>query len=118
MKKIAIVVCVLLLTITVNAQKKNKTTPKKCYVATVSETYTLEKDKQTQLGDLYSSYLKQNRNLGRAFKAEKITKEEMKAKRKPIRNKYFKNFAALVDKDKKELMKFDKETRRNCKNKK
>ena len=108
----------ILMLVSLLSMAQDSVKPQDCYVATVAETYNLSEEDKGKLTVAYEAYMKDFGAIRREMKTEKITKEEFKVKRKPIRKKYFTALGALTNLKGKELSTLDKETRGKCRPKK
>uniref|UniRef100_UPI004048B7A8 hypothetical protein n=1 Tax=Mariniflexile sp. TaxID=1979402 RepID=UPI004048B7A8 len=116
MKKIIVVLSVMLITLSVTAQKKKgKGGNNDCYLSTAVATFNLSEENKVKLNDLFTEKLNELASIKKKIKATEISKEEGKSKSKDINQTYFKNLADLTGKSKKEVMSFEKDTKSKCK---
>ncbi|MDO6597932.1 hypothetical protein Q4512_13480 [Oceanihabitans sp. 2_MG-2023] len=115
MKKIITLVAIMLITFSATSQnKKAKGNNNDCYIETAVTTFKLSEENKTKLSDLLTERLEQRAAVRRKIKRSEVSKEEGKSKTKTINQTYFKSFADLTGKPKKEIMSFEKETKKKC----
>jgi hypothetical protein len=117
MKKIATLVFVMFITISISAQKKKgKPANNDCYLTEAAKTFDLSDDKKSELNDLLVKASEDRAAIKKGVRAGEITKDQVKGKTKGINRKYFADFGKLTGKSKKEVMTFVKEAGDKCKN--
>ena len=120
MKKIITLVAIMLISFSATAQKKKK---KKggnndCYIEAAVSTFSLSEENKAKLVDFIAERNKQRATIKQKVKSSEIAKEDVKKEMKAVNQGYFKNFADLTGKPKKEIMVFEKETKGKCSKKK
>ena len=108
-----ITVFLMLVALSVTAQKKNNPAID-CYLTTATLTFNLSEESKDKLNEALIEKFKERRIVSRKVKAEEISKDEEKTQKKASNQKYFKAFAIIAGKSKKEIMVFEKETRKKC----
>lgn len=115
MKKIITLVAILLITFSATAQKKKaKANNNDCYMEAATATFNLTDEHVAQLKDLLAERSEQRMSVKKKARQSEITKEEAKTESKAVNQSYFKSFADLTGKSKKEIMSFEKETKKKC----
>ncbi|MBU2929872.1 hypothetical protein [Winogradskyella psychrotolerans] len=115
MKKIITLVAVVLITFSATAQKKKaKGNDNTCYLEAAAATFELSEENIAKLNDLLTERLEKRGDVKKKARKSEITKEEAKTESKVINQTYFKSFADLAGKPKKEIMIFEKATKKKC----
>ncbi|MBU2939194.1 hypothetical protein KO494_06550 [Lacinutrix sp. C3R15] len=117
MKKIITLLAIMLITFSATSQNKKakrNNNNNDCYIETAINTFELSQDDKAKLSDLLAERLKQRASVRRKIKKSEISKEEGKTEIKAINQTYFKSFADLTGTPKKEIMSFEKETKKKC----
>ena len=116
MKKFIVVMSIMLIAFSATAQKKKgkKGNNNDCYLSEAVATFNLSEEDKAELNDLLTENLQKRAAVRKAARAEEITKDEVKSKNRANNQAYFKKFADLTGKSKKEVMEFEKETRKKC----
>ncbi|MGJ8550751.1 hypothetical protein [Winogradskyella wichelsiae] len=117
MKKIITLVVIMLVSFTAMAQKKKAKANNNnddCYIEAATATYNLTDENVVKLNDLLAERSEQRTSIKKKARKSEITKEEAKTESKAVNQSYFKSFADLTGKSKKEIMIFEKETRKTC----
>lgn len=115
MKKNLIVMAVMLITLSVTAQKKKgKGGNNDCYLATAVETFNLSEEKKATLNELLKDRLENRAKIRKQVRASEISKDDVKGEMSKVNQNYFNKVATLTGKSKKEVMVFEKETRKKC----
>ncbi|MDO7172447.1 hypothetical protein [Mariniflexile sp. AS56] len=116
MKKIIVVLSVMLITLSVTAQKKKgKAANNDCYLTEAAKTFDLSDDKKIELNELLVQASKERASIKKGVRAGEITKDEVKGKTRGINRKYFADLGKLTGKSREEVMTFVKEVGSKCK---
>jgi hypothetical protein len=116
MKKIAILVFVMCISLSATAQKKKKKSANNdCYLTEATTTFDLSEDKKSELNELLVKASKDRAAIKKGIREGEITKDQVKGKTRGINRKYFADLGKLTGKSKQEVMTFVKEVGAKCK---
>ena len=115
MKKIITLVAIMLISFSATAQKKKaKANNNDCYMEAATATFNLTDENVAKLNDLLTERSEQRTSIKKKARKSEITKEEAKTESKAVNQAYFKGFADLTGKSKKDIMSFEKEAKKKC----
>jgi hypothetical protein len=116
MKKIAILVFVMCISLSATAQKKKgKAANNDCYLTEAAKTFDLSDEKKIELNDLLVKASEDRAAINKGVRAGEITRDQVKGKTRGINRKYFADLGKLTGKSREEVMVFVKEVGGKCK---